>query len=305
MLFNPKETYYHHLEAHAENFSRIDLAHKNFMYCNFNNCRFEEGTIDHCTFYHCSFKDCFLSCSSSGCIFQACSFENIIWQRAQQKLKLLKCQFSNFDASLLQLDYCHFYALDLGHMPLPWEQIQNSTFDQCKFDQIDAVDKILDNITFSRSHFTKSSFAKAQFRATSFNECALHECDFSQLNADHLQCVNSVLNQVSFNQAKASQGSIFMGTELTQVDFTGAFLHASTFENAKLQDISFKESKALSFNISHAQLTNVNFKKAKLDHPMNNFSQFKNITWDNKAQETLFSTPSAEEKAFSAFVKTD
>lgn len=303
MFSDSRKTHYNNLNFTHEHFNKLHLAHKTFQHCNFNYCRFEEAQFEDCNFYQCSFNDCFLSLSTSDNLYQSCGFYHTSWQGAQKNLKLLKCRFLQTDFALSDCDNCHFFDLDLREMQLPWERIHNSTFDQCKLNKIDAKENVLNKITFSRSEIGDSHFTKAQFKETSFSECVLHECDFTGLNADQLQCVNSTLHQVNFNDAKVNQGSIFMGSRLHKVDFSHAQLNASTFADSIWEQVLFTGTMTTSFNIDHAQLNKVNFQKAELLHPSHNFTQFKDITWHNKAQEQELTALSEEEKALKKFNK--
>jgi uncharacterized protein YjbI with pentapeptide repeats len=120
---------------------------------------------------------------------------------------------------------------------LEWNALAGIIFVNCRFEELDLLEKV---------------FGSCDFKDCKFNNLSFRKCQFSNCKFENCQIVNSDLTRAEFDDS-SFRNSQFLKSDLAASDFRRCELVETTFKNSNLDRIVDRDIKCWKLN----QLTKI------------------------------------------------
>lgn len=221
--------------------NNIEIKNKVFVNCcfyaidavKFIDCEFQYTSFE-CV-NRCLFEDSIIANSKfvfrvENCSVQECDVSDVVFEKGLQ----------NCDSEKSTFKTCNFHSL------------QNVCFDRCDFEDCEAFEELLSNVSFDRSLFaTRQSFLKVglfncDFRETKgelcFIDCELHDINFMSASLEYSSFIRCECEKVLFDNALV-RTTIFDTCRMEETSFDNANLEDTTYEMCYLSACTFTKAK--------------------------------------------------------------
>lgn len=239
--------------ASNQDWACLDLSGQNLDGMDFSNCLMEQVKL-------------------IGASLIGANFEGAVLARAD--LTNANCTQANFDKANIGASLCH-----------------NTRFDQCQFDETklskgeymgcsfiganisqpevleikindcDFSSATIKNLPFLELEMTAINFSHAFLETCNFVNSKLNNCVFEHAKLPSTAWANTSAHDINFQYAEMTSNCFVSSDEdslssFSNLDFTGARLEKSNFQNLSLKDSIFAHCQIESANFSGADLTN-------------------------------------------------